>query len=390
MTAFDHRRHIASLDGIRGLAILAVLFFHLYPASERDPLSHLARAGWLGVDLFFVLSGFLITGILLDTRDDPRVFRNFYARRALRLLPLYVVLMLAIALVSRFALGQPFTRWTLPFFAYAANLVINFGAANGVAPLFDMTSLWSLAVEEQFYLLWPSVAVRVRRTRMLLWICIAGITLAVALRWTASFTHFFLARNADLELPLRLDSLLSGAALAVLVRSRRGRELLRRPLLDAMFAAAALGAALPFVLHPHLNMYGPLVARFVLLAAAIASAALIALALDAPSWAARLGRLRGLRFLGRYSYGIYLLHCPLTPWLYRYTLRRGPHTLRTHALSLALAAAYGAASIALAVVSYHALELPFLRRKRDFAYHDEQQVRHLQVDQAEAEPVRSS
>lgn len=385
--SLNHRQHVASLDGIRGLAILAVLFFHLYPASERDALSHLARAGWLGVDLFFVLSGFLITGILLDTRDDPRVFRNFYARRALRLLPLYSVLMLLIALLSRFAFHTAYTRWTVPFFAYAANVVLNLGKPNGVSPAFDMTSLWSLALEEQFYLLWPWIVVRVRSARKLLLVCAAGVALAVGLRWYASFTHAFLARNANLELPLRLDSLLSGAALAVALRSQTGRRLLSAARLNAIFLVAAGAVALPFALHPHMNMYGPLVARYVLFCAAIASTALIGCALQPHSWAARLGEWAPLRTLGRYSYGIYLLHCPLTPWLYRASMRPGPRTLRTHLLAVGLATLYGAASIALAAFSYHLLELPLLRRKRRFAYVDELLQHRLHADQAATVPV---
>ena len=98
--------HIRELDGIRGLAILFVIAFHaraVYTYSSEIPLPFfkVLDLGWSGVDLFFVLSGFLITGILLDTRDSPSYFRTFYARRALRILPLYFVYVLCVAFIVR-------------------------------------------------------------------------------------------------------------------------------------------------------------------------------------------------------------------------------------------------------------------------------------------------
>src|SRR5262245_25426509 len=107
-------RHVPALDGIRGWAILAVFLFHY---AGRLPG---AAVGWAGVDLFFVLSGFLITGILLDTKDDPAYYRTFYARRSLRIFPIYYLFIAACLLLVPFAVWQPAHAWFLVYLGYPA------------------------------------------------------------------------------------------------------------------------------------------------------------------------------------------------------------------------------------------------------------------------------
>ncbi len=163
-TSVATRAHVPALDKVRGLAILAVILFHTLPSAPNGTLVdsvvvHVLGMGWTGVDLFFVLSGFLITGILINERSRPHYFRTFFGRRILRIVPVYVAFML-------------FSMWIAPvvgastaaaalrlrelqgwYWPYLTNIFI---ALHGWDATADGTShLWSLAVEEQFYLLWP-------------------------------------------------------------------------------------------------------------------------------------------------------------------------------------------------------------------------------------------
>ena len=145
------------LDSLRGLAVLGVVFLHGFYWQYSDfnwtgfarIFMRLTSGGWIGVNLFFVLSGFLITGILLDSRTKPRFYRTFYARRALRILPAYYALLLLLALFRQ--ASAPYLGMSL---IYLSNLTYLVGVSNDYGPL------WSLAVEEQYYLFWPIIVRR--------------------------------------------------------------------------------------------------------------------------------------------------------------------------------------------------------------------------------------
>ena len=385
----EHRRHIPALDGLRGVAIAAVLLFHLYPGSERDPLAHVARLGWLGVDLFFVLSGFLITGILVDTQDDPRCLRNFYVRRCLRLLPLYTVVSVAVVAWSAAAGWGP-TRWTAPYFLYGSNIVLNLAQPIGVDPRLNVTHFWSLAVEEQFYMLWPWLVLWARRPRRVLWVCVAGALLSLALRWAASFAApGFLHGQADMERPLHLDGLMLGGALAVAMRDPELRP--RCKFFRCVAIACGTALLMTAFFHPHLGVYSRTSARYVLALAAVLFAALVGLAVEPGTWVERTASWSPLRWLGRYSYGIYVLHFPLVKQLERHTMPpESPHTIAARAAELAWMAGYLVLTLAAAVASYHLLELPCLRLKRRFAYRDEQRAHAVQVDPVIVESTDSN
>src|SRR5215469_7550470 len=177
--------HVPALDGIRGLAVLFVIAFHsrapfLNTSEIPFSLFQFLGLGWSGVDLFFVLSGFLITGILLDTRRAPGYFRVFYARRALRIFPLYFAYLLLILVVLQ-GIFVVFVR-TNPWQHVNPLLYLTY-SMNWVSGLDDqwLGHLWSLAVEEQFYLIWPA-AVWFCSRRSLPWVCIAMATAALAFR----------------------------------------------------------------------------------------------------------------------------------------------------------------------------------------------------------------
>ena len=210
---------IPELDGIRAIAIWMVLLVHVITAfpSPQGALSFLPWSmqvaighGWLGVDLFFMLSGFLITGILLDTRERPHYFRNFYARRFLRIMPLYFTVVLVWAF-----LYHPYDRYLLLSSVFGANLapLLHFAVPHGP------TVLWSLAVEEHFYLLWPAFVLLVDRKK-LIWICLAIFIGCPILRGIFALKGM----NPGTIIVLswfRFDGLATGAAIAIWARSQR-------------------------------------------------------------------------------------------------------------------------------------------------------------------------
>jgi peptidoglycan/LPS O-acetylase OafA/YrhL len=314
---------IPALDGVRGLAILLVILFHhtlMRPAMPFDRVYvNVARLGWSGVDLFFVLSGFLITGLLLDSKGEPHYFRNFYARRTLRIFPLYYAFLFFTLYVApwlwpgapldqmaREAMAESSEAW---YWLYGSNLLFardeNFGHPN-------LAVTWSLAIEEQFYIVWPAIVALTRR-RALAWTCGALIMAAVGLRlWlTLSGAHWVVAY----VLPVcRMDALAAGALVAIAVRSASAAVV--RSGARWMGALAAATVAAIWVYEDPLDNgdWGePLMQTAGYTAVAAAYAALVALAAASPADAplVRLFSLAILRSFGRYSYALYLFHVPI-------------------------------------------------------------------------------
>jgi len=230
----DKPRHQPELDGIRGLAILAVLLSHA--ANQLDVLPHhmphpawtpivafLLVPGWGGVDLFFTLSGFLITGILLRARTRRTYFSSFYARRVLRIFPIYYLfltlnLFAAHVWPSFAAELPPTTTARVSYFLYLQNWPVFWPSWAGLTGLWG--AYWSLAVEEQFYLIWPTI-VRFLSVSALLGICVAGFLLGTPFRWW-TIHHLTGMSIAALQFPLsRLDGLFLGAACALYREHRR-------------------------------------------------------------------------------------------------------------------------------------------------------------------------
>ena len=209
-------RHMPSLDSIRGVAILMVLLFHGFGGFDWTflggvwgPLCHAAVGyGRLGVQLFFVLSGFLITGLLMKAREQPDYYRNFYIRRVLRIVPVYLVMLAVLKIWKPVSWG-----FVLASLLFMANFSRLFGA-----PLREYGSLWSLAVEEHFYLLWPTFVHRLRVERLIK-ILIGVIVVEPLLRTIA----INIKSNIDIhyKTPFVLDYLAYGALLALLIRTGR-------------------------------------------------------------------------------------------------------------------------------------------------------------------------
>lgn len=356
------RPHLPALDGVRGLAILFVIAFHARVAfSSTAEIPYLGfrilGLGWSGVDLFFVLSGFLITGILLDSREAPHYFRTFYIRRVLRIFPLYFAYLFLILVVARlaflaFAHSDPWQS-TNPwwYFTYLLNWKPDHGFNDTV-----LGHLWSLAIEEQFYLVWPAVVWLVPRPR-LKWVCLSLIAAGVLARVYLSRAGFDPEAIYRMT-PGRMDTLALGAFVAVGVRDFR-------PRLDRWYRVLAVAAAIGFLAvwaaSPNpvwsdvamrtagASLLGMLYAVFVFRAATVSSGALH-----------RLLTTRLLRQCGKYSYAMYVLHSAPFHLTSEAVRQLPPHLWPLKYLYFpALAAvAYLAAR-----VSWRLVESPFLRLK---------------------------
>jgi peptidoglycan/LPS O-acetylase OafA/YrhL len=380
----NHRRHLLSLDGLRGIAVMMVFLFHYYPRGGRDPIGLLAGGGWMGVDLFFVLSGFLITGILFDTLGQGHYFKNFYARRSLRLFPVYF-LMAGLVMALAPWLGVTRSWRDVPFFLYTSNIMNDLHTLPRFGPHIEMGHLWSLAVEEQFYLLWAPAMFLLKTRRRILIACACGIVMSIVLRGTFAISHVWPSYNYFMELPTRLDSLLCGGALALALRSGDGGAWLRTRSGTRWLNAVAMAGPVVLALcvwRAHTSYWNSeAMTRYGYAAAAAMFGAVIVLATVPGTWAERLGGLRWLRVFGRYSYGFYLWH-QIPSEAYRQYLTWVDGWLHpgmlAHVVGMAVLFAF---NMGIAALSYHGVELYFLKMKRYFAYADERKAHHVNADQ---------
>ena len=236
-------RRIPQLDAVRGVAILVVM---MHNTSMKYPILHSERlfsAGWMGVDLFFVLSGFLITGILLDTKGSEGYFKNFYVRRILRIWPLYFSLIFFMFVAVRFLNRSQYRgviETSSPWWAYLLFLQNFVGPiSTGAAGPLGVT--WSLAIEEQFYLIWP-LMVRFCSVNQLRRLAVAEMCISPVLRYYLSLHNVDLYTNVF----CRLDGLMAGALLALLIRSD---HFVSSKLLKRAWVLLVVAASLAFVLE---------------------------------------------------------------------------------------------------------------------------------------------
>jgi peptidoglycan/LPS O-acetylase OafA/YrhL len=364
--------HLPALDGLRGIALLLVVV-HMMSTLEvvhglpAVAVNFVLVRGWTGVQLFFVLSGFLITGILLDTRSADNALSAFFARRLLRILPLYyLTLFVAFVVLPAFgplpatlAHARPHQIW---FWTYLSNWSLPYASGAHAFPHF-----WSLAVEEQFYLVWPFV-LHGRAPASCLKVC-----LVVALASLATRVGFIVGHaNAEALYAFsvtRMDALaLGGAAAAALRIPGLGERLFaRRHQLWGASLAVVVGGALitkGYALRTVVNDsvgYTFLSVSFAL--------AVLAAAMSEAAPVARLPvlRARPLRALGKYSYAIYVFHKPIHDFVGLPLLRRYGLDLSTSVPgTLAYIACGLAVSYAAAVASYYLFERHFLRLKAYF------------------------
>ena len=370
--------HVVPLDGLRGLAVLMVMFGHFW--LKQQPVGALqewtytfVQNGWVGVDLFFVLSGFLITGILLEAKGSTHYFRNFYARRILRIFPLYwgflFVYFVILPRVVSIAPGSPFA--TVPgiqpwFWLYASNML---SLVPGAIIPPGLNHFWSLAVEEQFYLIWPAIVFALSM-KTLERTCIALVVAALAFRLFLLTTPFHHTGGYVL-LPARIDTLAIGAWLAIIARDAARRDIVERWAPRAFVVALV---ALVIANLPDVRMFGYGVSMqtvgFPLLA--VIAASLISIGTGKAEKNARIRSFFSSRMLvtaGKYSYAMYVFHLPLVilleiAGLHMRTLSGGrpPGILAALAYSVLLSLA----TFLVAFASWHLYEKHFLKLKRLF------------------------
>jgi peptidoglycan/LPS O-acetylase OafA/YrhL len=369
-------RHLPALDGIRGLAILGVAASHLFPANPHSSLQSIIHTtfafGANGVDLFFVLSGFLITGILYDSLPDPAFFRKFYARRILRIFPLYYGVLVIFALAA-LIFGLNFHHELLSLALYLQNSYLiaqpirNYGGPTGL----PLSHFWSLAIEEQFYFVWPITVFLLRKRRHLLLFCATSLVLCPLLRLGLLLhgVNYFLIQSNTL---CRADSLLAGGALALLIRGQFHNTVLRAagwlfPL--GLLAYVLMAATFNNAFSAYLSLGIPQLLFAGNSAIAAASTGLIALGLRS-RYTGSFFSLKSMRWLGKYSYGIYVFHLILFSYLEE-PIRHAIHmhvTQRKGAVVVLAGLLIFLISIAVAYLSYHLYEKRFLSLKRFFDY----------------------
>jgi peptidoglycan/LPS O-acetylase OafA/YrhL len=371
--------HIPVLDGVRGIAILMVMAYHftIYgmgrtPAVFIDRLFYrVFTAGWCGVDLFFVLSGFLITGILLDAKGERHFFRNFYVRRILRIFPLYygflVVFFVWLSFAStvdssfRSLFDQQGWYWT-----YLVNISI---AVEGWSPMRAAGHFWSLAVEEQFYLFWPLVIFFCSR-RQLMTVCVMSFMCSFVVR-----LGFALAGNplaAYVLTPARMDTLAVGAFIALVARRPGGLTSLTRWIWPICIVSVPVLAAI-FVWQHGLRLTNIVVQTVGYSMLAVTFGAILVAALTS-SVSSRLRKFFAhpvLVFFGHYSYGLYVFHHPVVLAMQNSFVNENglPLFLGSQlAYQLLLFSLAMCISMALALVSWHAYEVHFLKLKALFPH----------------------
>jgi len=370
---------VDALDGLRAIAILLVLLFHLTPNHDSDQglrslIFKAADIGWSGVDLFFVLSGFLITGILLRAKAANSPLRHFLMRRILRILPAYYVALSIIFLLVPFALRAyptPATSVQAPYWFYTDNYI--FPSRPDLGGYFGIAHFWSLAVEMQFYVLWPLVIYRF--TSDTVWkvglaaliLVVVGRIVAVVMDVDPSVTFSWM--------PFRADGLIVGSLVAAALDAGMRNEQLS-PFGWLTVAVGSVFALLVAWFHMGGSIWKSqeyplmyLVLRVTLpCTLSLLFGAVLCLSLQR-NWLSALLGSRVFKPLALYSYGIYIIHGLLTP-IFEESF--GPQILvywtggHDAPVYLYFVLSSGV-SFVLAMASYHLVEIHFLRLKPNFS-----------------------
>jgi peptidoglycan/LPS O-acetylase OafA/YrhL len=364
--------HVRSLDGLRGVAVLAVVFYHFAP--------DVMPGGFLGVDLFFVLSGFLITSLLVNEwGGTSRIsLSSFWIRRARRLVPALFLVLVAVGvyalLVPDKVDGQRFSVDGLSALGYVANWRFISSGQSYIDQFLSHTPsplrhTWSLAIEEQFYLVWPLVV----------WLCPPRLVAPLcAVILVAEPIARIYARAMDTKVLwiylltwYRLDGLAIGAFLALAAR----RGLL--PLLDRWVPAVVIvcvaGLIVCAIMGGHTWWWNRWIQQYGYSLIAVAAGAMLVSAVTRPAdslWPRMLSA-GWLRAFGKYSFCLYLIHLPVMRVVMEYVLNPAEYETLGIARWIAQGLFYGAATapaFGLAWLSWRLFEAPILRLKARFPY----------------------
>lgn len=354
--SYNRQGHIPELDGIRGIAILLVVMYHCFPC-------RFTGLGWIGVDLFFVLSGFLITGILIDSKFGGRYYINFIGRRVLRIFPLYYLVLLILFFLiptfwgaksdSTFDFYVQNQRW---FWVYLQNWLYSY---SGFPRNHILVHFWSLAIEEQFYLFWPFL-VFFLRPRWLLRVSILLCIVAIIFRLLPLSLFHFASTYRYMNTFSRMDALLIGGTIAQLLRNGKGiLEKIAVPIGILGIVIFAMGVVISGSLNfMDLSMYYTGIDLFM--------GMILFLSVSNVKWIQKVLGIKPLIFLGKYSYGFYVYHYIIYITLkYKLGSLLSAHLsiLSPTMLMVVLGLITVAISLFVSVVSYHWFERPFLKLK---------------------------
>lgn len=357
--------HWPELDGVRALAVIAVSLFHDFYAVNPSWNPLRPSGGYLGVDVFFVLSGFLITTLLLAEKQNQGgiSLTAFYKRRALRLFPALAVLLIVVGAGAAIWTGQVWSHPTLAAMPWVVLYVGNWNGAiyGGSLPIGALGHTWSLAVEEQFYLLWPLILILfVSRIRARRWVGLAlfGLGVTEMIYRYLALKHFgWGTQRVYYGTDTSSDGLLFGCGLAFMFSARSWKAFSRRAAsaLDVATVMAILALGYLVMRESYFNAHG---LWFAIPGTVFCTTIVLANMVTRPlPVVGPFLRSRPLVWVGRRSYGIYL-------WVTAIFLVSG---LGTHGLGRY---PYGAvvliAAVVIAAASYRFVEQPFLRRKRRF------------------------
>jgi len=339
--------YLPELDGLRGLAILAVVLYHCNPRLKGTWIYGASLWGWAGVAVFFVLSGFLITSILLGTRDKPRYFHNFHARRVLRVWPVYLLVLVVVYLNAPWFIGPSVgdAIKTAPWLAYlfCVQNLFHINLPPALAPT------WALAIEEQYYFVWAPLVRWLRRPWMLTAVLVAVLAGSPLLRllsppWLTP-THTL----------IHLDGIAWGSLLAVGLHTlnwqrRTWMALGAGGFVLGIWAAATVAGGTAFLDSA--------------LAVGFAGAMLAFIATSGTHSLLHLALARGpLAFYGRVSYGLYMTHISVFIFIGAFDRAMDPYGVRGN---LAVVAVRLAVSTAVAAALWYGFETPILKLKRRF------------------------
>jgi len=351
-------KRIPALDGVRGIAILLVLVWHYYVplipklTENRESvvgyIDKVCRLTWSGVDLFFVLSGFLITGILLKNREASNVLAVFYIRRVFRILPLYLLVLTMFVVIGHCAFAraqefQPLFANPMPLWSYFTFTQNFFMGARGSFGAEFVSATWSLAVEEQFYLIIPFVVLFLGKRSLIVVLCTA-VFAAPLLRWLSpGFIAF-------VNTPWRADSLLMGALLAIALGCTSIRTVLCSANTQVAIAFCVAATLAPAISGVFSHFWLAITYSLLVLLAVQDGQTQVKGWLAAPL----------LVWLGRHSYGIYLFHLPISGFCDA-LLSASVGMLFSETCALLI-------TLALAAISFRYFETPFLKFGLNWQY----------------------
>jgi peptidoglycan/LPS O-acetylase OafA/YrhL len=367
------RTYIPSLEGIRGYAFLLVFFMHYFSRSDfpfQDskwlyPIFLFRQTAWLTVPVFFVLSGYLISGILIDTRVREGYFKVFYCRRVLRVFPVFYLTLLSVALVDKYhglVMGPHF--WS--HFLYIHNVLPRYKQLGGRwAGEGQITHLWSMGVEEQFYLLMPLLVWLCPRRRTLLKLVVLLITACFVIRFASPLLNIS-PYLMTFWTPTRVDAILMGAVLAIIAR----RPIYKRMEPFARYVALA-GIAATVAIAIRTDGAPPTTASLNALLISVlnlGATAIVVCVMEQGSLVCRLCSQKWICWLGARSYGLYLFHGTYAAWfLTTFTDILSQHMRRMNALLAAIGTAF-CLTLFLAVFCYRFVEQPAMNIKKRIRY----------------------